>query len=115
MLFALVGDYEISCRENGIEYARISTFLSIMRELDDTNLVHRGGLDGLNYAQSRDHEILAVYGQDKPRLYSEVLLLHRQFIRRNLSPGGCADILAAVIFLSEVKKLWRRLQLVGEE
>jgi triphosphoribosyl-dephospho-CoA synthase len=30
--------------------------------------------------------------------------IHHEFIRRRLSPGGCADLLAATIFLDAVER-----------
>lgn len=82
--------------------AKLLTFFYIMQHLDDTNLVYRGGIDGLYYAKEQASMILK-----NPHLLDKMALeLHHEFIRRNLSPGGSADILSAVIFLAKAEKIW---------
>lgn len=104
LIFCHVEDYARSCREVSIKDARIITFMRIMQELDDTNLIHRGGIDGLNYAKTSASAVLHSYALDKGTLFAKAKLLHQKFIQRNLSPGGVADVLAGVIFLHAVKQ-----------
>ena len=104
LIFRLADEYARLCCEMSIEDARIITFMRIMQELDDTNLIHRGGIAGLNYAKAGASAVLSSYARDKSSLFAEAKLLHQQFIQRNLSPGGVADVLAGVIFLHAVKQ-----------
>ena len=105
LIFALSYKYTKLCQTHGVKRARLIMFFVIMQELDDTNLVHRGGVAGLQFAKFNSKVILN-YENNPAQFYARALKLHHEFIRRNLSPGGCADVLAAVIFLHEVKSLW---------
>ena len=68
----------------------------------------------LRFAQNDKQETLAIYAGDRvPSLRSEwgrvpsleeIAELDRQFIERNLSPGGCADLLAVTLFLEQLEK-----------
>lgn len=86
------------------EEAKLRVFFYIMQYLDDTNLIYRGGINGLQFARVQAKQLLAIHDATDFRQAS--LALHYEFINRNLSPGGCADMLAAIIFLDEVKQLW---------
>jgi triphosphoribosyl-dephospho-CoA synthase len=82
--------------------ARLDALFHAMAVLDDTNLVHRGGLAGLHFAQTRARQYLAQGGtaSDPDRVRAQAL--HRQFMARRLSPGGAADMLAAACWLQRV-------------
>ncbi len=82
--------------------AGVLTILRILSELQDTNLLHRGGQAGLSYAQHRAHQINAL--PEKERVEA-ALALDADFIERNLSPGGCADVLATGYFLRALESL----------
>lgn len=84
--------------------ATLMVFFHIMQGLDDINLLYRGGVDGLNFARAEALSILKI--TDPIIFRRQAYKLHQVFIVRNLSPGGCADILAATIFLDKVRQLW---------
>jgi len=67
----------------------------------DTNLFHRGGEDGYAFAQSEAKAFLDAGGIANENWRANALLIHSQFTQRNLSPGGCADLLAATIFIQK--------------
>ena len=85
-------------------YIRLKLFFYIMQHLDDTNLVHRGGIDGLKYAKIEAVRLSKI--ECNKMQYDAALSLHHDFIRKNLSPGGSADVFAAVIFLDMVRQIW---------
>jgi triphosphoribosyl-dephospho-CoA synthase len=66
--------------------------------VEDTNLVHRGGIDGLRFAREAAHRFLDQGGVLAPHARAKALAVHRAFVERGLSPGGCADLLAACLF-----------------
>lgn len=71
----------------------------------DTNMVARGGAEGANKAAECCAQLL----KECPFPEMEkIALLDQMFIQRNLSPGGCADLLATALFLQK----WE--QYVGE-
>ncbi|MDH2711623.1 triphosphoribosyl-dephospho-CoA synthase CitG [Klebsiella quasipneumoniae] len=80
--------------------ALLQTLLHLMAWNDDTNLVSRGGLAGLNYVQQEAQRllwqggVLADGGLEALRQFDDDL------IARHLSPGGSADLLAVTWFLS---------------
>jgi triphosphoribosyl-dephospho-CoA synthase len=89
------------------EAAYIQLFYYILSQVQDTNLLYRGGLVGLEFAQAQAQKFISSGGimQYDWLLYAQSI--HQQFITRNLSPGGCADLLAATIFVYHAEvELW---------
>lgn len=82
----------------------LQVLLTLMAQISDTNLLSRGGEEGLRFAQKEARRILALGGALTPEGMDALYGLDRVFIRRNLSPGGCADLLAASVFLDR----WER-------
>lgn len=82
--------------EASLEEAGVSALLELIARVEDTNLVARGGLEGWRWAADRARALLAE--GPVPRREA-VEALDREFIARNLSPGGCADLLAMVYLL----------------
>ena len=72
----------------------ILVLCDIMGILEDTNILHRGGKPGLEFVQNRAKEIG---------------MLDKEMIERNLSPGGCADILALAYFMAKWEKISENL------
>jgi triphosphoribosyl-dephospho-CoA synthase len=81
------------------ERARVQTLFAVMAELDDTNLLHRGGREGLDFVRDRARAFLCAGGVMSSHWREKASELHRQCIERRLSPGGSADILAAAVFV----------------
>jgi triphosphoribosyl-dephospho-CoA synthase len=79
--------------------ARLDALVAIMATLDDTCLLHRGGLPALEAAQRGAREILLAGGSSSAAGRRALLCLDAELVMRNASPGGCADLLAACIFL----------------
>lgn len=72
--------------------------LNLIAAVEDTNLYHRGGADGAAWAAKAAAALLP-----SPSL-EEIESLDAEFIRRNLSPGGCADLLAVTYFLDKLDR-----------
>ncbi|MPY88702.1 MAG: triphosphoribosyl-dephospho-CoA synthase MdcB [Luteitalea sp.] len=89
-----------------VRRARIQALFSLMATLEDTNLLHRGGPNGLRLVQDRAHAFLARGGVSRPDWEQRTIAIHHELVRHNLSPGGSADLLAASCFvLALVAKL----------
>jgi triphosphoribosyl-dephospho-CoA synthase len=85
--------------------ARLDALMAIMATLDDTCLLHRGGLSALQAAQRGARATLMAGGSSSAAGRRALLRLDAELVKRNASPGGCADLLAACIFLdSDCKK-----------
>jgi triphosphoribosyl-dephospho-CoA synthase len=79
--------------------ARLDALLAIMMSLNDTCLLHRGGLVALNTAQAAAAAILAAGGSTTIQGWELLRELDRNLAALNASPGGSADLLAATLFL----------------
>ncbi len=78
-------------RENGPYLA----LLSLISSVYDTNVLHRVGERGLHWLQSRAKTLLTDFS------VNGLEQLDRDCIEKNISPGGCADLLAIAFFLEE--------------
>lgn len=96
------------CLRRGIstEQALWHTLLVIMANNDDSNLVHRGGINGLRFVQSRANHLLQLGGYRYHDLESELMAFDRDLIAKHLSPGGSADLLAACWLVHELVQLF---------
>ena len=79
-----------------INEASCAALLALLVHTADTNMIHRGGFDGMQQATLEVREIL-----DRENFPSRETLesLDKRFIEKNLSPGGSADLLALTLFL----------------
>jgi holo-ACP synthase/triphosphoribosyl-dephospho-CoA synthase len=78
--------------------AAVKTLLFLIAETEDTNLLSRGGKEGAEWAKKEAKKAFLA-----PDFSSErVAETDRLFIEKNLSPGGSADLLALVLFLSRL-------------
>lgn len=82
------------------EAARVQACFALIAAVEDTNLLHRGGIAGLRFAQQTTRAFLrrGGIGQMEWRRHAEAI--HRAFVERLLSPGGAADLLAMSLFVS---------------
>lgn len=78
--------------------AKATVLCTLMSEVEDTNMYHRGGKDGISYMRDASRKILALPNEQKINALAE---LDNRFIERNLSPGGCADMLALCFFIDK--------------
>jgi holo-ACP synthase/triphosphoribosyl-dephospho-CoA synthase len=87
--------------------AGIAAFLSLLAHTDDTNIVHRAGKAALE----RIREDAASFLSSEPGMEAmrgKAVALDREFIEKNISPGGCADLLAVTFFLYQLERAaWR--------
>lgn len=75
------------------------TLLALIALGKDTNLLHRGGAVQAAAAANRAKDLLS---QPQLPTEAEIAALDQAFIQSNLSPGGCADLLAVTLFLSDI-------------
>ena len=80
----------------GDPYRCHKTLLYIMTDLDDTNVLHRRGADGLAHTKSEAARLLKDFSM------SGLSSLNKDFIRENISPGGSADMLSLTMFIKSI-------------
>jgi triphosphoribosyl-dephospho-CoA synthase len=87
----------------GERAARVQALFATMAVLDDTNLVHRGGIAGLRWMQAQARGFVAAGGVQQPDWLAQARALHLAAVQRRLSPGGSADVLASACWLSAIE------------
>jgi triphosphoribosyl-dephospho-CoA synthase len=94
-----------AARANGADEncARLDALMAIMATLDDTCLLHRGGLPALDTAQRGARDVLRAGGTFTAEGRRTLLRLDAELLALNASPGGCADLLAACLFLDSAR------------
>lgn len=85
--------------------ARAYAFFVLLASVEDTNLLHRGGAEGLAGARWAALDFLLAGGVGRKDWLDHAMAVHRRFVARRLSPGGSADLLAVTIFLDRIGEL----------
>ncbi|MEG0185635.1 MAG: triphosphoribosyl-dephospho-CoA synthase MdcB [Stenotrophomonas sp.] len=87
--------------DNGLphEAAQCHTLMQLVAQVDDLNLLHRGGLEGLRWAQQQAAAFVSSGGAFAPGWRVRLQCIGEAFAARRLSPGGSADLLACAWFL----------------
>ena len=88
-------------RHNGDPFPAL---LILMAQVDDTNVLHRGGPEGLRFVQQEASAILAAPAENR---ITSLQAMDDACIQRNLSPGGCADLLALALLLDSTRDIWQ--------
>lgn len=82
-------------------YAQLDALMAIMARLPDTCLLHRGGMEALEAAQAGAQAVVDTGGTSTAEGWRALLALDAELLARWASPGGCADLLAACLFLDD--------------
>lgn len=97
--FPLVFDFGLPVLDSYHEVnddALIKALLAIASQNDDTNILHRGGIDVLKTFKSLSCEAQHVF---TPENYKKVI---DYCLKENISPGGSADLLVVTIFINSL-------------
>ena len=70
--------------------------LLIMSHLDDTNVIHRVGYEQAQQVKQEARALLDSFSMQG------LEAMNRDFIDRNISPGGCADMVALTLFIHSI-------------
>jgi len=82
--------------------AAVQALFVLMARLEDSNLLWRGGPEGLGYARSRAQGFLSSGGVLARDWLAHARDIECAFGARRLSPGGSADLLAVTLFLHAI-------------
>jgi triphosphoribosyl-dephospho-CoA synthase len=83
--------------------ARVQCLFALLARLPDTNLLHRGGAEGLAFARGAARAFLLAGGVHRRGWRAHAGEIHRALVHRRLSPGGSADLLAATLFVHRLR------------
>ncbi len=88
-------------RESGVSIneALVHTLLYLIKDTKDTNIVSRHDRKTAVYASKYAAFVLKAGGMGTRKGRAAVKRMDRDFIKKYISPGGCADLLAVTHFL----------------
>jgi len=95
----------MSVAPENMEAARVEACFALIASVEDTNLLHRGGLDGLRFAHEEARRFIASGGVCASGWRARARSIHDSFVVRRLSPGGSADLLAMTLFVEAHERL----------
>lgn len=88
---------------NNQEGVLLHSLALTMSVVEDTNLIHRGGIEAFRQVQI---EAKKIYENSTPMTIFEAFLEYDQkLIARHLSPGGAADLLSLAIYVAQLEGL----------
>lgn len=104
--FATVRNYSLpvirklkSLKSFHINDILVQVLLHLMAVNEDTNIVARHDLKTLEYVQRYAQQVLDLGDMLTPKGMEMVFEMDKEFIGRNISPGGSADLLAVTVML----------------
>jgi triphosphoribosyl-dephospho-CoA synthase len=83
--------------------ALLHAFYHLLAQVADTNVLYRGGVPALAFVQTRAQAFLGAGSVFACHWRERGEALHRDCIARQVSPGGCADLLAAAWFVHRLQ------------
>lgn len=96
-MFEALPYFQQTLKKENPNQAAVKTFLFLLSHTQDTNIIKRGGLEALKKAQTQAQNLLKA----EHFTLEEVAHMDQEFIQKNLSPGGTADLLALIFFLEK--------------
>lgn len=88
-----------------VNTAMIHTLLHLMAKVEDINILGRHGMDTLDYVRKRAKHALKFGGYMRLKGRKYVKYMDMDFINRNISPGGSADLLAVTMFIYFLERM----------
>lgn len=87
-----------------INQALSHTLIGLMAVVEDTTVINRCGMEGLKIIRKCANKFMNYGGMytEKGRKYIKDMEL--EFINKNISPGGCADILAVTVMIKKLEE-----------
>ena len=76
-------------------HACIDTLFVLIAQIDDTNVVHRGGAAGAAEVRALAQQFIDAGATGNPEWERRAAHIGARFVALNVSPGGAADLLAA--------------------
>jgi len=81
---------------------KLQTLFVLMSCTEDSNIIARHDPQTLRRVQKEAADFLAAGGAYAEDAISALAAMDRKYMRENISAGGCADLLAAAIFLQKI-------------
>jgi triphosphoribosyl-dephospho-CoA synthetase len=81
------------------------SLIGLMSIVDDTVVINRSGIEGLNFMRERASNAIKLGGMLTEQGEKFISIMEKEFVHRNISPGGAADLLAISVMLRELEKI----------
>ncbi len=94
-----------SADKQDIEETLLRALLFLMSEVEDGNLLHRGGVQAWKEVKAESKKIHQAT-LPKKKLLDELVKYDRILTNRHLSPGGSADLLSLGIYFAQLEGLF---------
>ena len=90
-----------NCINDGLSFndAGLIVLLNLIANVEDTAMINRSDIKTLKIIQTDLKILLEKYSNDSKFLINKAFDLDKKFIKQNISPGGCADLLAITFML----------------
>ncbi|MFZ7102466.1 MAG: triphosphoribosyl-dephospho-CoA synthase CitG [Peptococcaceae bacterium] len=79
--------------------ALVEALLFLMKNAQDTNVLARGGKKGQEIVRQQAEQAILSGGMHTEQGRKKISEMDQLFVEKNLSPGGCADLLAVTVML----------------
>jgi triphosphoribosyl-dephospho-CoA synthetase len=86
------------------EEAALESLISLYATVEDSTVLHRRGEEGLKRLRGEASSFLASGGMRNPAAGVMLENMNHLFIRENISPGGCADLIALTLFIRDLER-----------
>lgn len=111
-----IRNYGLPVLEEGISsgqnwnLVKLQVLMTLMSRVEDGNILSRTGTQGLKQVQSLAGVFLKTGGAYVPEAERKLQLLDTYFTKMNYSSGGCADLLAAAIFINRLTETFKNTE-----
>lgn len=85
-------------KTTNFDYALTGTLFYFMSFIEDSNVIKRGGLDGLSFLKETSNYVLENKLYETEAGMREINKINEKYKKKNLSPGGCADFLILTLY-----------------
>lgn len=102
--------YKNNCDLN-INDRLVHTLIGIMQVCNDSTIVYRSSIKTLKYVKDSARYIIKIGGMRSKKGKCEIEKLCQKFVKKNISPGGSADLLGITVFLYSVEKYMKNINL----
>lgn len=82
-----------------VNESMLQAYLHLVGNVDDTNVLGRHDMEVSAYVKAKTKKLLEAGGALKSENMALLEAMDDDFIAKNISPGGCADLLALTMFL----------------
>lgn len=88
----------------GRNQVKLQTLFLLMSCTEDSNIISRHNVEVLRSVQQEAKDFLDRGGayREEIRIWKELIDMDAEYICRNISAGGCADLLAVTVFLDKI-------------